>query len=174
MPFGRAALFGGMRYETPETSIGIGYFNGERPRQAYGTVFSPEITRRFLFLDATFLGLVEGLVIRGELMVGSDRVPLANTATGTTVTNARATDMTGWQAQVLYNLSERNQIFARTALFDPNTDTGNNAVREFGVGYRYYINPGTSLTFTYEWFEDPALGANDKYKVLTTRFQFRF
>lgn len=46
----------------------------------------PSVNREFIFVDATLLdALVEGLTLRGELMLGKDRVPTTRTVSGVTV-----------------------------------------------------------------------------------------
>ena len=169
MPFGRAAASGGLRYDTNNMSIGVANFQGERPSLTGNTANSAEVYRNYWYFDASLHSfLVPGLDLRGEVMLANDRVPNAS-ANATAV----GVEMSGWQAQALYNLNERNQVFYRTSMFDPNKATGNNAVNEYGLGYRYYINPGASLTFTYEWFKDPA-GLDKTYNVATLRYMFKF
>jgi len=167
--FGRHAVAGGVRYDTENISAGVAYFGGERPSTT-GQPNSPDVDRSFWFFDFTYVGLLtEKLVLRSEAWIGKDRIP--STAA---VVSGMGQDMSAYHIQLLYNISERNQIFTRYAMFDPNTDTGANSVREFGIGYRYYINPGASLTFAYEWFDDAALRSNSKYEVATLRYQFKF
>lgn len=169
MPFGRAAASGGLRYETNNMSIGVANFQGERPSITGNPATSAAVHRNYWYFDASLHSLlIPGLDLRGEVMLANDRVPNAAAGAG-----AVGVEMTGWQAQAVYNLNGRNQIFYRTAMFDPNKATGNNAVNEYGLGYRYYINPGASLTFTYEWFNDPA-GLDKTYNVATLRYMFKF
>lgn len=167
---GRHAGFGGIRYDSPNISAGVAYFEGERP-SVTGKANSAAVQRKFWFADFAYIGfLVPQLVLRGEAWIGRDRVPNANANA-----SATAKDMSQWHAQLLYNVSERNQIFGRYGIFDPDDNTGNNSVREYGVGWRYYINPGASVTFSYEWVKDLGISNTKKtYEVATLRYQFRF
>jgi hypothetical protein len=175
-PFGRLAGFGGIRYYSANYDFGVGYFQGDRPRFEVRdsrtnnlTGFSPEVERRFLYLDASLVGvLLPDLLIRAEAMIGNDRVP-------STTPRADRFDnpMSGWQAQIGYNLNPLNQVFVRFAQFDPNKDRDFDAVREYGFAYRHHLNQGASLTFAWEFFEDPAL-RDTTYTVRTLRYQFRF
>lgn len=167
---GRTAGFGGIRYDSKQISAGVSYFEGERP-SVTGKASSAAVQRRFLFLDLTYVGfLVPELALRGEVWIGRDRVPSATAGPAAT-----GQDMSQWQAQLVYNLSRRNQVFGRYVLFDPNESAPNNSVREYGLGWRYFINPGVTVTFTYEWVRDLGISnANRDYEVATLRYQFRF
>jgi hypothetical protein len=97
-------------------------------------------------------------------MKGKDRIPGAI---------APAQDMEGYHVILGYNLDERNQIFGKFSDFDPNSDTDNNSYKEYGIGYRYYINPGAMLTGTFEVVENQA-AAQVRYNVFVVRYQMKF
>lgn len=175
----KMAGYGAFRTYGESYDFGISYFQGEREGFTQASVAHPEITRRYWYADASIVDLLgTGLLLRAEAMMGSDRRPINRTATTGPSTPQGAVDMSGYQVQLGYNLNSRNQIFGRYAVSDFNTDSDNNAVREYGLVYRYYINQGASLTLSYEVFEDGAFsgaGRNgDKFNVTTIRYQFRF
>ena len=196
MPNGRAAMFGALRFETPTMSIGVSHFQGERPSfRTTGTtgtttvgtstvvtaatpLTAPAVTRQFTYFDASFVGLLDPkLTLRFEGMVGSDRVPVPSTQnTGGASDAARVnTDrMNGWQAQAVYSLSDRTQLFARWEGFDPDTNQNDDAITGWGGGFRYYINPGALITFTAERFRVPQLAVKTSHTVYTLRYQFKF
>ncbi len=196
MPNGRAAMFGALRYETTTISAGISHFQGERPsfRTAGSTgtttvgtttvvtaaspLTAPRVDRRFTYLDATFVGLIDPkLTLRFEGMVGSDRIPIANTQNAGGASDAArvdADDMNGFQVQALYNLSPRFQLYGRYESFDPDVDQDNDAITGWGGGFRYFINPNASISFTAERFRVPQLTVRSVHSVYTLRYQFRF
>jgi hypothetical protein len=161
-PGGRMAGFAGINWTTPNSALGFSYMNGKRPETAGG---APEITRQYMYVHGEYIGLIDpNLWIRGEGMQGRDRIPGTLTA---------AQDMNGYHVILGYNISNRNQIFAKFSDFDPNTDTDNNSYKEYGIGYRYYINPGAMITTTFEVVENQASG-QVRYNVLVTRLQLKF
>lgn len=184
-PGGRMAGYAQLRNHGTNYDIGIGHFQGDRPAVTTGSgstaVVHPEISRRFWYIDGALIDVLgTGLTLRGEAMVGHDRRPVDRTATSGLPTSPRlAADVSGYQVQLGYDISSRNQFFVRYGVTDFNTDTDFNSVREYGLAYRYYINPGASVTLAYEIFEDQGAtnvaGRNDrKYTVLTARMQYRF
>jgi hypothetical protein len=161
-PGGRMAGFAGINHATPNSAFGVSYMTGKRPETAGG---APEVTRQFLYGHFEYIGLVDPNVwLRGEGMMGKDRIPGALTG---------AQDMNGYHLILGYNISNRNQVFAKFSDFDPNTDTDNNSYKEYGVGYRYYINPGAMITGTFEVVENQA-AAQVRYNVLVVRYQLKF
>lgn len=199
-PNGRTAFFGNVRYETTTSSIGIGTFQGERPafRTAGSTgtatsgtltvvtaprpVSAAEVYRRFYYLDASFIGVIDPkLTLRFEGMRGTDRIPIANTQNAAAIPNnagdiarTRANEMNGWQIQATYNLTERVQLFGRAEGFDPDIDQDNDAITGQGLGFRYFINPNASVAFTAERWRVPQFTDRRTNSVYTIRYQFRF
>lgn len=174
-----------VRYFNDSVDAGISHFQGERPsltttNTGAAAVTHPELTRRFWYADVNVTNfLVPNLLFRAEGMIGHDRRPINRTGTSFPTAPRGGADVSGYQVQLGYNLNARNQIFTRYAISDMNTDTDFNSVREYGIAYRYYLNPGAMLTMSYEIFEDQGAtntaGRNDrKYQVLTARYQFKF
>lgn len=167
--FGRHAVLGGIRYERGAQSFGLATLQGERPSLT-GDARSAAVYRNFTYLDGRWNSfLLPGLDARGEVMWGNDRIPSA-----TAGPSAFGVPMRGFQAQLLYNLDARNQVFWRHAEFDHNARLAGNTVRETGLGYRYRVSSGVWVTFTYEWFRDPSLTFDPSYQVATLRYQIRF
>lgn len=167
---GAQSAFVGMRYEDTQMAAGIGYLRGDRPAFTAGGGTSPEIDdRNYLYADLSYVGLIDpNLFLRSEAMFGKDRVPSATGGAGKT-----ATTMNGYHVLLGYNLNPRNQLFTRYGTFDPDSDMDGDLFKEYGVGWRYYINPGAMVTLTHEVTEDPAL-ARHRYSVTTLRYQFKF
>lgn len=164
----RLAMTGGFRVYSTVYDFGVSVFAGKRPSFTAGNQTSPEVDRRFVFIDASYIGLfLPQLFVRGEVMFGKDRVP-STTASPTST----AKDMLGWHVVLGYNISARNQIAFRYEQFDANRDTAGNAVHGYGAAYIYYINPGARFTAAYEVFFDPARRPN-RYHATTLRLQFR-
>lgn len=164
----RLGVSAGFRFYSTTYDFGISYFAAKRPAFTASNQTSPEVDRRFLFLDGSYIGLlVPNLFVRAEAMFGKDRVP--STAADPKRT---AKDMLAWHVVLGYNLSPRNQIALRYEQFDADRDTAGNAVHGHGAAYIYYINPGARATAAYEVFFDPARTPN-RYHVATLRLQFR-
>ncbi len=164
----RLAMSGGFRVYSTTYDFGVSAFVGKRPAFTAGNQTSPEVERRFLFVDGSLIGpLAPNLFLRGEAMLGKDRLP--STSASPTRT---ATEMLAWHVVVGYNLSKRNQLVLRYESFDPDLDTTGNGIHGYGVAYIYYINPGARVTAAYEVLFDPAKTPN-RYHTTTLRMQFR-
>ncbi|MCS6949887.1 MAG: porin [Armatimonadota bacterium] len=164
----RLAVSAGFRLYSTIYDFGISYFAGKRPAFTAGNQTSPEVDRRFLFVDGSYIGLlVPNLFVRAEAMFGKDRVPST-----TANPNRTAKDMTAWHVVLGYNLSSRNQLALRYEQFDADRDSVGNTVYGYGAAYIYYINPGARVTAAYEVFFDPSRTPN-RYHVTTLRLQFR-
>lgn len=164
----RLAVSGGVRYHTPSVDVGLSALAGRRPSYTAGGQTSPEVERTFIFLDGTYIGLIDpNLFVRGELMFGKDRVP-STTASPTST----ATEMLSWHVVLAYNLSARNQLALRYEQFDPDRTTTGSSVHGYGVAYIYYINPGARLTAAYEVVFDTSQTPN-RYHITTLRLQYR-
>ncbi len=159
---GRMSGFAGFRYETPNAGFGVSFWNGKRPETAGG---APEVTRQFIYANAEYIGLIdENVWLRAEGMQGRDRIP--GKITG-------AQDMDGYHVILGYTIDQRNQFFTKFSDFDPNKDVDINSYKEYGLGYRYYINPGAMFTTTYEVVEDQSK-ARVRFNSLTMRYQYKF
>lgn len=161
----------GIRSEGANYSAGFATLQSERPSftdNANDVI--PVVKRSIYFVDANYV-VNPQISLRGELMWGHDRVPTGGK------TNPRfeeGTDVLGWQAQVTYNATSRNQFHLRYQYFDPDTNSSTSPgthVRGWGFGYTYWMNPGAKLTLTYETFDEQ--GAEIRNNVWTLRYQFR-
>ncbi|MDI9636507.1 porin [Geitlerinema splendidum] len=168
MPFGRGAGMVALRFAQSGLEAGVSNFQGARPSLTGNEATNPEVWRNLWYFDASYKNLlVTGLDASVEFMVGNDRRPLRSPSP-----TAFGVSMSGWMAELAYHLPS-GSIFGRAGLFDPNRDIDGNAIREYGLGYRYDISKATSLTFAYEWIDDPS-GLEPRYKVATLRYQFKF
>lgn len=167
-PVGKVGGLLGAKYYNKNMEFGAAYFLGKRPMVGTDPTKSNEADRRFFYVDAVYNGLlIPELSLRAEYMTGHDRVPSA------TAKLDDGNNMNGYQLQLMYTINKRNQIFTRWGVSDFNTATDGNAVREYGLGYRYYMNGGAFVTLTWEQFDDPALLKN-RYNVTTLRYTFKF
>ncbi len=149
-------------------SIGLSTLIGERPAFSddNGVTVSPKIDRRFFYLDGEYRGLKD-LILRGEIMLGHDRIPNASADPGLT-----GQDMLGWHVFVGYNFNERNQLAFRYQQFDRNDNTSGDAVTGWGFAFNHFINQNLRLTAAYEIFDDGTLAKD--YHVGILRAQVRF
>lgn len=132
------------------------------------------VDREFIFVDATVLdALVSGLTLRGELMLGKDRVPTTRTVSGVTIPRfTRATNILGYQIQGTYRLNYRNFLTVRYDVFDPDTGRRNDSTRTWGFAYSYFINPSVRLTAAYENPNEE--GPEVRNAQWTVRLQYRY
>lgn len=183
----RLAWHLGWRYYTTQYEFGVSGFFGRRPAVSVTytdpnnqqvTVRTPNVDRQFVYVDATILDFpVEGLTLRGELMLGKDRVPTLRTVrtlTGETQVPrfTRATDIVGYQLQATYRLNYRNFLTVRYDVFDPDTDTPQDGTRTWGFAYSYFINPNARLTAAYEIPDEE--GTEVRNNAWTIRLQYRY
>ncbi len=170
MPFGRAAISGGLRYETKDLQLGVANFQGQRPSITGNPATSASVYRNFWYADATLSNLgIQGLELRAEAVWAHDRIPNKSAGPG-----AVGVGMSGWHTQLGYRLTPDTQLIARYGNFDPNTAFGGNVVTEYGVGLRYSLSKGSMVTLTQEWFKDPAITFDPTYQVTTLRYQVKF
>lgn len=164
----RLGVTAGFRHTTKAYSLGISTLFAQRPAFTAGNQTSPKVNRRFIYLDGSYLGLLmPNLFVRGEAMLGHDRVP-STTANPTFI----GRDMLGWHVVFGYTISPRNQILLRYEQFDPDRDSTGNAVNGYTVAYLYFINPGARLTAAYEVLYNAASRPNRSHAT-TIRLQFR-
>lgn len=177
-PSGRLAGTGGLRYFTPHLDLGVSGLIGSRPlfvlRNAQNQItnWSPDVKRQFLYFDGTYVGLIDPrLFVRGEMMLGKDRVPNGTSPNP----NRVAVDMRGWQTQIGFNINYRNQISLRYEQWDPDTASGvrGDVFSGYGAVYSYWINPGVQLSLAWERFDDPTRTPR-KFNVTTFRIQYRY
>ena len=175
------AWHAGLRYYTLTYEFGISGFFGKRPGFTFNDpannnqpVQVPSVNREFIFVDATVLDvLVSGLTLRGELMLGKDRVPTTRTVSGVTVPRfTRSTNIVGYQIQGTYRLNYRNFLTVRYDVFDPDTGRGGDSTRTWGIAYSYFINPGVRLTAAYENPDEE--GTELRNALWTIRLQYRY
>ncbi|MBX3117714.1 MAG: hypothetical protein KF784_01515 [Fimbriimonadaceae bacterium] len=179
-PGNRLAMAARYRYTDGGFSMGVSGFAGKRP--AYSQVISnvlttsPEVDRRFVYLDAAYQGLFDkNFTLRGEVMKGKDRVPSSTPGAGKV-----AHELSGFQIQAGYLLNARNRFDLRWEQFDPDLGSVANAINGYGLAWTHYLNPNMKFTFAHEFFFDEARDANasvnfqKRYQISTFRLQFRF
>ena len=176
-PESRLGMSAGVRHYGKNFDFGISAFKAQRPEIVTGTgggaVTHGRVDRQFIYLDGNYVGfLVPEMYIRGEVMIGKDRVPVS----GTPASPAGRTDMTGYQLQLGYNINVSNQFHVRYESFDPNKASNGNALRGYGMAYTHYLNHNAKITASHEIFEDNSRTALSqlRYGVTTFRLQCKF
>lgn len=158
---------------------GISFFKGERETISTTannvTTTNPVMDREFLFLDGSYIGLLDpNLTLRGEMVMGQERLNSSGVISSTATADNMQRDVFGYQLQATYNLNYKNQLSVRYQGFDRDTDVDGNSITGWGLAYLYYINPGVRLTAAWEQFNDPLRSTERKYQTTTLRVQFRF
>lgn len=176
-PESRLGVSAGVRHYGTNYDFGISAFRAQRPEivtgSGGGAVTHGRVDRQFIYLDGNYVGfLVPEMYIRGEVMIGKDRVPVS----GTPASPGLRTDMTGYQLQLGYNLNASNQFHVRYENFDPNKATASNALRGYGMAFTHYLNHNAKFTASHEIFEDNSRTSLSqlRYGVTTFRLQFKF
>lgn len=166
---GQLAAFAGVKFSVDKMQFGLGYFAGKRP-EFVGTVeTSPEIDRKFFIADAQINDiLTPGLYAKAEMLIGEDRLPSTTGDLGGVAAN-----MNGYHTVLGYKVSALSDVFTRFSVFDPDEDTDGDAIKEYGIGWRYSLGAGANMTISHEIFEDASV-ANSPYQVCTVRVQFKF
>lgn len=168
-PGSKIAAIGYVRATGPNYRVGVSGYTGQRPAFTAAALTSPVVDRWFTYLDAEYH--FDRFVFRGEAMVGKDRVPSATAAPTKTGKN-----LSGFQAQATYNFNPRNQMNVRWEQFDPDKDTGGNALNGYAFAYQYFLSPMAKLQLSHELFTDESragIGQRRFYQT-TLRVQFRF
>ena len=166
---GEQAGLAGLRYAGDNVTAGLGYMAGKRPAFTGTSGTSPEIDRHFLVADAGITKIAgTGAYARAEALVGKDRLASSSGGAGLV-----AKDMNSYHLLVGYEFNARNQLFGRYGTFDPDEDTAGNLFKEYGVGYRYLLSPGSMLTLTWEVNEDPTKTPK-RFNIGTLRYQVKF
>ncbi|MGV3617467.1 MAG: porin [Fimbriimonas sp.] len=171
-PGNKLATVVGARLNHKNGSIGVSGMAGDRPAYTANSATSPEVPRRFAYLDADYKGfLTPRLTLRGELMTGRDRVPNATADPG-----RDDHDMAGYHLMGVYQLSSLDQFAVRWEHFDPNTSAGGNALHGIAASYVRNLTPHSKIMLAHEVFVDQARSSQGqtRYEVTTLRLQVRF
>lgn len=163
---------GGVRKNGSNYSAGISGMVGHRPEYVTGGTSSPNTNRQFLYGDLELRNVLPKLTLRGEAMLGHDRVPKA-----TAVTGAGDHPLSGFQAQARYDFDPANALALRWEQFDPNLSSGGNLLNGFGLAYIHQFSPSLKLTLAHELYTDESrVTSFDQrhYGQTTLRLQIRF
>jgi hypothetical protein len=170
----RLAVAAAARYApSKDTSVGVSGFAGDRATYTSGSSSSPEVGRRFLYLDAKVGGLLNNrLTFLGEAMAGHDRVPSA-----IAIPTLSGHDLAGYSLVGVFGLSRLDRVAVRWEGFDSNLDAGNSGLHGLGFAYLRDLTPNVRFTFSEEAFVDEsrhALFSQARYSQTLLRLQVRF
>lgn len=183
----------GIRFTTRNSEVGLGGMVGQRPGTAgrtitnwtdsnnNGTVDVGEVrntivpatgsnARRFVYVDGALHDLVNGLTLRGELMLGRDRVPTLNNNVPIATTD---TSVLGYHLQATYAIDAKNALTARYESFDPDTGIGGNTQSMIGLSLAHFLSPDLKLSLTHEWFKEQPFNARNNAWTLRVQYRIR-
>ncbi|MCC7433497.1 MAG: hypothetical protein IT363_02355 [Methanoregulaceae archaeon] len=171
----RLAYHAGLKYSTPNYELGLSGFFGYRNGITFtptggAAVTTPSGDRRFFYIDGAYI-INPQWTVRGEVMIGHDRVPTFSGSGASRRTNMQFGTVRGNHLQVSYMPNYRNTVSARIEFFDPNTGVNDNT-QAWGLAWSYMFNPGLRLTFAHEVFKEQ--GIDVKNNQTTIRLQVRF
>ncbi len=164
----------GIRVYDVHYDFGLAGFFGERPAFTGGPAGNQKTTdkvnRQIIYADGSYVGvLFPQLTLRGEVMLGKDRVP-TNASDGTP-RFLHETNVLGWHGNAIWNVNYRNQVALKFEYFDPDRNSRNDGTKGFGIAWIHYLNPGVKLTAAYEIFDEE--GTESRNNVTTIRMQFK-
>lgn len=171
-PGNKLAVLVGARLNHKHGSVGVSGFAGDRAAYTVNNVTSPEVPRRFAYLDGDYKGfLTPKLTLRGELMTGRDRLPNATPAV-----DREDNPLAGFHLMGSYQLSSKDLFAVRWEHFDPNTSEGGNALHGLAVSYVRNVTSMARLMVGHEVFVDQSRASQGqtRYEVTTLRLQVRF
>ena len=146
-------------------SAGISYFDSQRPAFDFGTTHTGETDRKFTYLD--FRNQQGKLDIRGEWMVGRDRVP------GATASDADET--TGGHINFDYKTTPQETFVVRYEFFDRNKSSLGDYQQLWGIGYVKDLSQYLRLSLCHELdLNTNGTGFGTSFQLTTLRLQFRF
>ena len=116
-------------------------------------------------IDFQWATPLPGLGIRGEYLTGK-QAP----ASGTNRT--QSFDVDGWYFYAIQNIGTRHQLIVRLDQYDPDTDTGNNAVRTVNPSYVFHWDEHSKVMASYELIDTQGNDPDDN--VFTLRYQYSF
>lgn len=171
----RLAYSAGLKYSTEHYELGLSGFFGYRNGITFtptggAAVTTPSGGRSLYYLDAAWI-INPQWTVRGEVMLGKDRVPTFNGSGASRRTAMAFNSIRGNHLQVSYMPNYRNTISARIEFFDPNTGVNDNQ-QAWGLAWSYMFSPGLRLTFAHEVFKEQGLQINNNQT--TIRLQVRF
>lgn len=161
----------GYRFERSAWNGGVSAFFTRRAAYTTGTTTVRQQAREFQYADLRYAPLNSPWDVRGEVMLGRDRVPTA-TANPTN----RSAPVFGAHVQVDHRFRSNEAVLARWETFDRDRDRAGNRLNLLGVGYLRDVSNFLRLTATYEVIEDQARAAlgQTRFYVVTFRGQIRF
>ena len=171
----RMAATAGVKFATEHYELGLSGFFGYRNEITFTPTGGTAVTtdagaRRFIYVDGAWI-INPQWTIRGEMMMGHDRVPQFSGSGSSRKTQQSFTNLRGNHLQVSYSPNYRNTISARAEFFDPNTKNDDN-VFGYGLAWSYMVNPGMKLTFAHEVFREQ--GFDTTNNQTTIRLQVKF
>ncbi|RYG23644.1 hypothetical protein EON82_13385, partial [bacterium] len=156
---------GGVRLQRGAWNGGVSAMFTRRPKYVTGGVTAPEGTREFQYVDLRFAPLDSPWEIKGEAMLGRDRIP-AGTASATN----RSRPVFGAHFQVDHQINSKDILMLRAETFDRNRDRDGNKIDLIGAGWVHDATQNLRLTGAVEFIHDSGRRVGQRgYTALTLR-----
>lgn len=117
-------------------------------------------------IDFQWATPVPGLGLRGEYITGK-QAPASGTS------RTESFDVDGWYFYAIQNIGTRHQVVVRLDEYDPDADTGNNAIRTINPSYIFHWDAHSKVMASYELIDTQGSSDPDD-NVFTLRYQFSF
>jgi hypothetical protein len=162
----RKDLVGRVGYSFGALDLGASVYRGSDLVATSSNAKGVEFDKQRQGIDFQWATPVPGLGIRGEYVTGR-QAPSAGT------TRSESQDVDGWYFYAIQNVGTRHQFVVRADQYDPDTDTGGNAVRTINPSYIFHWDAHSKVMASYE-FIDLQGGADPDDDVFTLRYQYSF
>lgn len=116
-------------------------------------------------IDFQWATPIPGLGIRGEYITGK-QAPASGT------NRADSFDVDGWYLYAIQSIGTRHQLAVRLDEYDPDTGSGNNAIRTINPSYIFHWDAHSKVMASYELIETQGSDPDDN--IFTLRYQFSF
>jgi hypothetical protein len=161
----RKDLVGRVGYSFGAFDLGASVYRGSDIVATSTNPAGVEFDKERTGVDFQWATPVQGLGIRGEYITGRQ-------APGSGTARTASQDVKGWYFYAIQNVGTRHQFVLRADDYDPDTDTGNNAVRTLNPSYIFHWDANSKVMASYEFIKTQRSDPDDN--VFTLRYQYTF
>lgn len=161
----RKDLVGRVGYSFGAFDVGASAYDGSDLVATTRDATGEEFDKTRYGVDFQWATPLPGLGIRGEYMVGEQ-------APSGTTPRTRSFDVDGWYLYAIQSIGTKHQLAVRVDEYDPDADTGGNAVRTINPSYIFHWDAHSKVMASYEWIETQNNDPDDN--VFTLRYQYSF
>ena len=162
----RKDVLGRIGYSFGPLDVGASVYRGSDLIATATNAAGVDFDKQRQGIDVQWATPIPGLGIRGEYITGKQA---PNSGTNRT----ESFDVDGWYFYAIQNIGTRHQVVVRLDQYDPDTDTGNNAIRTINPSYIFHWDAHSKIMASYELIDTQGASDPDD-NVFTLRYQFSF